>query len=121
MRKHHELKAWQEAISLVREVYAVTREFPPDERFGLTAQLRRAAVSVPSNIAEGAARESGKEFAQFLVLARGPLSELETQVIIAKDLDYIAEDAYAGIIEQLNTTFSLIGGLLRSVRQRSAS
>ncbi len=121
MRKHHGLKAWQEAISLVREVYAVTRDFPPDERFGLTAQLRRAAVSVPSNIAEGAARESSKEFVQFLVMARGSLSELETQLLIAKELGYLTEDAVVPLTERLNSKFSLLGGLLRSIRQRTAS
>jgi len=121
VRKHHELRAWQEAISLVRDVYAATQQFPADERFGLTAQLRRAAVSVPSNIAEGAARESAKEFAQFLVMARGSLSELETQLILARDLGYLAEDGYRQLTEKVETTFALIGGLLRSLRQKAAA
>jgi len=121
VRKHHELRAWQEAMRLVQEVYAATRTFPHDERFGLTAQLRRAAVSVPSNIAEGAARESVKEFAQFLVMARGSLSELETQLILARDLGYLAEDGYRQLTEKVETTFALIGGLLRNLRQRSTS
>ncbi|MBC7344805.1 MAG: four helix bundle protein, partial [Clostridia bacterium] len=83
MRVHHELKAWQEAMALVREVYQATASFPAFEQYGLASQLRRAAVSIPSNIAEGAARESAKEFAQFLTMARGSLSELETQILIA--------------------------------------
>ena len=119
MRTHHELKAWQEAMILVREVYSVTKRFPQDERFGLTAQLRRAAVSVPSNIAEGAARGSDKEFGQFLIIARGSISEIETQLLIAKDLVYLSEDMYAAVTQNVDTTFSLIGGLLRSLRKRS--
>jgi four helix bundle protein len=88
MKGHRDLLVWQESISLVKEIYAVTRSLPDDEKFGLTSQMRRAAVSVPSNIAEGAARGSQREFAQFLVIARGSLSELETQLIIAKELNY---------------------------------
>ena len=84
MRNHHELRAWQETMTLVREVYQATGSFSASEQYGLTSQLRRAAVSVPSNIAEGAAPESTKEFAQFLIMARGSLSELETQLLIAK-------------------------------------
>ncbi len=119
MRKHHQLKAWQEAVTLVCDIYAATRAFPPDERFGLTAQMRRAAVSVPSNIAEGAARESTKEFIQFLVVARGSLSELETQIVIAEDLGYLREEVAAALVDRLNSTFSLLGGLLRSLRIRN--
>lgn len=75
-------------MALVRTIYTVTKLFPADEQFGLISQLRRAAVSVPSNIAEGAARTSKREFAQFLSVARGSLAEVETQILIAKDLGY---------------------------------
>ncbi|MEW6354304.1 MAG: four helix bundle protein [Pseudomonadota bacterium] len=77
-RKHHELRVWQTAIMLVKEVYKITADFPRDEVYGLTSQMRRAAISIPSNISEGAARTSVKEFLQFLSVARGSLSELET-------------------------------------------
>ena len=89
VRGHRDLLAWQEAISLVGIVYQCTANFPKEEVFGLTGQMRRAAVSVPSNIAEGAARNSKREFVQFLGFARGSLSELETQVIISQDLGFL--------------------------------
>jgi four helix bundle protein len=95
-RVHHELVAWQQAMLLVRQMYDLTAGFPADERFGLVAQMRRAAVSIPSNIAEGAARQSKREFAQFLIVARGSLSELEMQI---------------------DRLFSLVGGLLKSQRE----
>ncbi|PJC75307.1 MAG: hypothetical protein CO012_03670 [Syntrophobacterales bacterium CG_4_8_14_3_um_filter_49_14] len=81
MRKHYELKAWQEAMELVKEIYRVTRDFPKEEIYGLVSQMRRAAVSIPSNISEGAARGGDREFIQFLIIARGSLSELETQLL----------------------------------------
>ena len=121
MRKHHELRAWQEAMTLVREVYQATGSFPASEQYGLTSQLRRAAVSVPSNIAEGAARESTKEFAQFLIMARGSLSELETQLLIAKELGYLPEDTAGSLLERVDSIFALIGGLLWTLLQRSSS
>jgi len=87
-RGHYKLEAWKRARELVLNVYKLTRTFPREEMFGLAAQIRRAAVSVPSNIAEGAAREGEREFAQYLNIARGSLSELETQLLIATDLGY---------------------------------
>jgi four helix bundle protein len=92
-RPHYKLEAWKEAMALVSTIYRVTQEFPKNEIFGLTSQLRRAAVSVPSNIAEGAARRGSKEFAQFLNIAIGSISEIETQLLIAVDLGYLAENA----------------------------
>ena len=77
-RKHYDLVLWQQAMLLVKHVYEATRVFPAEEKFGLISQMRRAAVSVPSNIAEGAARQANKEFVQFRVIARGSLSELDT-------------------------------------------
>ncbi|HAZ30858.1 TPA: four helix bundle protein [Candidatus Acetothermia bacterium] len=121
MRKHHELKAWQEAMNLVQEVYQATRQFPQHEQYGLTSPLHRAAVSAPSNVAEGAARESPKEFAQFLVVARGSPSEVETQTLIARNLGHIPEGDSGVIQKRMETVFALIGGLLRSLRQRTAS
>jgi len=86
---HIEIVAWQRAVELVTHVYRVTKTFPNDERFGLTSQLRRAAVSVPSNIAEGQGRFSRGEFKQFLGHARGSLLEMETQITIATNLGYL--------------------------------
>jgi four helix bundle protein len=91
-RPHENLEAWRESMTLVKSVYATTRSFPKEELFGLTTQMRRAAVSIPSNIAEGAARSSRKEFAQFLNVAKGSLSELETQLLISSDLGFMKRD-----------------------------
>ena len=88
MKTHKDLEIWQLGIELVMDVYKTSKKFPKEEVYGLTAQMRRCAVSIPSNIAEGAARNSKKEFLQFLYIGLGSLSELETQVIIAQKLGY---------------------------------
>jgi four helix bundle protein len=113
-RRHHKLRAWQQAVGLVKSVYRASASFPRDELYGITAQMRRAAVSVPANIAEGAARATDREFAHFLVMARGSLSELETHVIVAKELGFLAEDQ--ALREEIDQVFKLVGGLLNSVR-----
>ena len=95
-------------------IYTLTRTFPKEETFGLTAQMRRAAVSVPSNIAEGAARAGKREFAQFLSIARGSLSELETQLLIATDLDYIRSND--PVFGQVDLVSRLVTGLHKTVR-----
>lgn len=116
MRPHHELRVWQEAMKLVTRLYAITNEFPAEERFGLTAQIRRAAVSVPSNIAEGAARGSRKEFIQFLTVARGSLSELDTQVRIAANLNFLGD--IEPIVAEIERLQAALGALLKSQRDR---
>ncbi len=116
-RKHHELRAWQDAISLVKDIYQITASFPKEEIYALTSQMRRAAVSIPSNIAEGAARTGDKEFLQFLSISRGSLSELETQLIIAKELGYML--ALDDIILKIDGLFGLLGGLMKSLRARN--
>jgi len=90
-RKHRDLKVWQEAIALVRMIYVLTDTFPKHEIYGLTSQMRRAAVSVPSNIAEGAARKSTKELLQFLSIAGGSLSELDTQLELARTIGFVTD------------------------------
>lgn len=111
MRAHHQLRVWQDAMALVRRVYEVSAGFPGDERFGLTAQMRRCAISVPSNIAEDAARGTAKEFSQFLMIARGSLSELETQLRIAHDLGFAD---CSGLIDDVESVFARLAGLVRS-------
>jgi four helix bundle protein len=118
LKTHKDLDAWSKAIELVEAVYGLTRAFPKTEMYGLTNQLRRAAVSVPSNIAEGAARRSTKEFIQFLHVALGSVSEVETQVIIAQRLDYV--DDVNSIEEQIEAVRRLILGLIRYLRRRDA-
>ncbi len=115
-RKHQELKVWQEAMSLVKDIYRVTKEFPREEIYALTSQMRRAAVSIPSNIAEGAARTGNREFLQFLSIARGSLSELETQLIIAGELNYLPKNL--PIMDRVDLIFALLGGLIKSLKGR---
>ncbi|MBI3140663.1 MAG: four helix bundle protein [Rhodocyclales bacterium] len=115
-RKHQDLLAWQESMLLAKFVYALTSEFPREELYGLTAQMRRAAVSVPSNIAEGAARSGKREFIHFLTLARGSLSELDTQLRIAEDLQYPGN--FTAINTHIERVFKLLGGLINSLRDK---
>ena len=116
MRAHHKLNVWKEAINLVKMIYQLTQGFPKHELYALTNQVRRAAVSVPSNIAEGAARSSNKEFLYFLSIARGSLSEVETQVIISEQLGYISDKK--NVINKIERIFGLLGGLINSVKSR---
>jgi four helix bundle protein len=112
-RPHYKLKAWKVAMDLVKSVYEVTRNFPKEEIYGLTAQMRRAAVSVPSNLAEGAARTGQKEFAQFLNVASGSLSELETQLLIAVELGYLEQNH--SLLDHMDEASALLSGLRRSI------
>ena len=117
MRPHHRLVVWQDAMLLVEDVYALTRAFPEDERFGLTSQLRRAAVSVPSNIAEGAARSGAAEFLRFLHIARGSLAEVDTQLRLAERLGFCPAEQLLDRVEMLFLTLQL---LIRSQQRRIA-
>ena len=119
IRSHKDLIVWQKSIALASAVYAATRMLPSEERFGLTQQLRRASVSIASNIAEGSARRSRAEFRQFLHIARGSLSELETQMMIAIDQGFISsgKSPVAGITE----VGRLLNGLIRSLASSSTA
>ncbi|HVG31173.1 MAG TPA: four helix bundle protein [Pyrinomonadaceae bacterium] len=119
MRPHEHLDVWNKAMDLVVKVYRSTESFPKDERFGLTSQIRRAAVSVPANIAEGAARQSGKEFAYFLSNAQGSASELETELLIAHRLGFLGEPTYRGLRAELDGIGRMIIGLSKHVRQKT--
>ncbi len=114
---HHyqDLVVWQVSMELVSCVYETTQHFPGHELYGLTNQIRRSAVSVPSNIAEGQGRLSRKEFRQFLGQARGSLLELETQLLIAKNLGYVRETEVERMFSLSGRTSRLLHGLLRSV------
>ena len=101
MVTHKDLEIWKIGIELVEEIYIMTGRFPKEEMYGITSQMRRAAVSIPSNIAEGAARNSKKEFLQYLYIALGSLAELETQIIISKRLGFPAEEMLSETIEKL--------------------
>jgi four helix bundle protein len=112
-RPHYKLEAWKSAMTLVGGAYQITRSFPKEELYGLTSQMRRAAVSIPSNLAEGAARTGQKEFAQFLSIAKGSLSELETQLLISADLGYL--DQKHEIFKRAERVSTLLSGLHRSL------
>ena len=118
--QHHEWQAWKRAMGLVKSIYLATKTFPKEEIYGLASQMRRAAVSVPSNIAEGAARASSKEFLQYLFIARGSLMELETQFVIACDLGYVTDGYKANISEDIESVFALVSGLISSLQRRLA-
>lgn len=112
-RHYQDLIAWQKAMAMVTHVYEITKTFPSDERFGLISQMRRCAVSVPSNIAEGHARKSTGEFRRFLNIALGSNAELTTQLMIAQNLGYIANAASS--IEIANEVGRILNGLLNSL------
>jgi four helix bundle protein len=114
-RNHRSLKAWQQAIELVEHIYAETREFPKEELFGLTSQMRRAAVSVPANIAEGAARSGTKELVRFLSIAEASLSELDTHVEIARRLGYLKNDQ---LHREIDAVAALLMGLSASLKRK---
>jgi four helix bundle protein len=118
-RKHHDLLAWQQGIALVKAVYNLTQSFLRDELHALTSQMRRAAVSVPANIAEGMGRNSAKELLQFLTIARGSLSEPDTYLVLTRELGYSKNtDEMERTIERV---FGLIGGLINAHRKTDSS
>ena len=110
------LEVWQKAHDLTLRIYKVTKEFPRDEIYGLTSQIRRSAASVATNIVEGKARSSKADYLKFLVIARGSLEETRYHLILARDLDYITLDKYTELSEAQATTARLLGGLIRSLK-----
>src|SRR2546427_6196804 len=115
LRSYQELIGWKKGIELVTDVYRLTQKFPKQEIYGLTSQIRRAAVSIPSNIAEGQGRMSRGEFKQFLGHARGSVFELESQVLIARNLGYLNLEDAAALIERITEIGKLLNGLLKSL------
>jgi len=120
-QNYKDLIAWQKAMDLVEAVYTATKLFPKEEMYGLTSQIRRAAVSIPSNIAEGQGRKSSNEFARFLAIAYGSLREVETQILIAERLSYLKRRDVEPLIELSSQVGRLINGLSNSLCSRSAS
>ena len=116
MKTHMDLDAWKLSMALVSDIYMLTRDFPKEEIYGLTSQIRRAAVSIPSNIAEGAARGSNKDFAHFLNISLGSLAEVETQIILSDELGFISSTQKAETIEKLTNIRRLIIGLKRALQ-----
>ena len=109
---YRDLQAWRSAMDLVLDIYRCTRTFPTDETYGLTSQMRRAVVSIPSNIAEGKGRHSQKELIQFLFRARGSLLELETQILIARQLEYLDETRSRQLTAKSQELGRILNGLI---------
>lgn len=115
VRNYRELIAWQRAMDLVEEVYKATKEFPREEIYALTGQLRRAAVSIPSNVAEGQGRRSRNEFLHFLSIAYGSLREVETQILISHRLQYLTEAKTERLMDMAGEVGRLTNGLMASL------
>ena len=118
VKSYEDLMVWQEAVRLVKQVYQATAPFPAEERYGLTSQMRRAAVSVPSNIAEGQARETRGEFIHFLGQARGSLAELDTQAILSLQMGFLPEHSANELRKRIVRVGKLLNGLRRSLTLR---
>ncbi|MBY5956664.1 four helix bundle protein [Membranicola marinus] len=117
MRNFRELDIWQKSRKLVKEIYQVTRNFPAEERYGLSSQIQRAGVSIPSNIAEGCSRKSEIEFTRFLEIAQGSAFEVETQLILANDLGYLQDDLLNELIIDIHFLQRQINKLITVIRK----
>jgi len=121
MKTHKDLKIWQLSIDMVTKIYALTKNFPKEEIYGITSQIRRAAISVPSNIAEGCGRNSAKELIQFLYYSMGSLSELETQFIIAQNLGYITISEKQAFDQLFQEQFKLLSAFIQAIKKPHSS
>lgn len=113
---HKKLDVWNKSVELATEVYRITGKFPEDEKYGLVSQMRRAAVSISSNIAEGAARQTRKEYVHFLFIASGSASELETQIIIARKVGLVDQQRAATLTGSINSVSKMIHGLIKRLK-----
>jgi len=116
-RKHQQLDTWKEAIALVEAIYRLTDGFPPEERFGISSQMRRAAVGIPSNIAEGASRGSTREYLRFLDIARSSLVEIETQLVISRRLGFAASDDH--LDRQMDLLFARLSTQIKKLTAKT--
>ena len=111
MQRFQDLKVWQRSHALALDIYRLTAKFPPEERFGLTSQLRRAAVSVPTNIAEGSKRKSGHDYARFLNIAEGSIAEVEYLMLLSRDLGFAPEKAIAKLLSEASEIARMLNAL----------
>lgn len=116
MRNYKNLKIWEQGIEIVKQIYVLTEQLPSSEKFGLKSQITRAAVSIPSNIAEGCSRNSEIEFKRFLEIGMGSLFEVHTQLIIIQELQFINSEDLIAIFEQLETEGKMINGLINTIK-----
>jgi len=118
MKNHKDLDVWKKSMLLAEQIYNLTKDFPTDEKYGLISQMKRAVISIPSNIAEGAARKGNKEFVQFMYIAMGSLSELETQILLSQRLQFAnSVDNYLDQIEKIK---QMLFGLIRYISKRDS-
>ena len=118
MRLHKNLDVWRDSVKLAASVYKLTEIFPAEEKFGLTSQMRRASVSISSNIAEGAARQSKKEYIQFLYIASGSASELDTQLDISEEIGLVKSEQLKTLRDSVDSVSRMLQGLIRSLKKR---
>lgn len=116
MKTFRDLRVWQKAHELTLAIYKATRSFPPDEKYGLTSQLRRAVASVPTNIVEGYRRRGGREFLRFLNIAEGSLEETRYHLILSRDLGYIGQEEFGLLDKTCEEVGRMLGGLQRTIR-----
>jgi four helix bundle protein len=115
LKTHKDLNVWQNSIDFVTKIYNISKDFPKEEMFGLQSQIRRAAISIPSNISEGASRNSKKEFIQFLYIALGSASEMETQIIIANKIGYIID--VDPLLKEVDSIKKMLNGLISFLKK----
>lgn len=118
MNYFKELKVWQKAIDLVTETYLITKNFPKEEIYGITSQIRRSSISIPSNIAEGCGRKTDKDFSNFLGISLGSSFEFETQLIICKNLEFINDDDFANLESEIIHIQNMIIKLIKSLEEK---
>lgn len=118
MNSYEDLEVWQRSVALATRLYKITDPFPSAEKFGLISQIRRAATSIPANIAEGWGRGSTKEYIQFLFVARGSLMELETHMIIAHNLEYLASEQLSELRSETRQVGKMLNGLIKALKAR---
>ena len=118
MASYRDLLAWQKAMELITQIYRVSQKFPSEELYGMVSQMRRAAVSIPSNIAEGQGRLTKGEFIHFIGIARGSLLELETQILVAQNLHYLDDPTLKNLLGLTSEVGRLVNGLLGAIKKR---
>ncbi|MCM2301787.1 MAG: four helix bundle protein [Flavobacteriaceae bacterium] len=117
IKTYKDLLVWQKGIEIVKEIYILCNDLPKDEVYGLQSQMKRSSISIPSNIAEGYGRNYTKSYVQFLIIARGSLLELETQVIISKELALITQDKYDNIINLITEENKMLNAFIKSISE----
>ncbi len=119
VRDYKDLLVWQQGIELVDKIYLITDKFPKQELYGLTNQMRRSAVSIPSNISEGFVRNHSREYIQFLYIALGSCAELDTQLVIAKNRNYVTQGKYSELTEYINHEIRMLVSLINSIQRKT--